>query len=116
MNPSYRLPRVWLAAAVVAMVAACGGPSTMDQTTRDFLAYDACKEAVSQQLKAPGSADFQSRLDVDYTTSGGDNITVAGWVDAQNSYGAKLRTSWACSTSVDQQGNVSGTQAQLSGS
>jgi len=86
----------------------------MDQTARDFMAYDACTDAVSQQLKAPSSADFQGKLDVNYRTTGGDNIIVIGYVDAENSFGAKLRTDWTCTTSVDKNGNVSDVSAQVS--
>lgn len=89
------------------------GSSGMDQTARDFMAYDACKDAVSQQLKAPGSADFQGSTSVDYRTTGGDNIIVIGYVDAENSFGAKLRTDFTCTTSVDKDGNVSNVSAEV---
>jgi hypothetical protein len=92
--------------ALLGLVLTGCGSSDMDQTARDFMAYDACTDAVSQQLKAPGSADFQGKLDVDYDNSGNGDITVVGWVDAENSFGAKLRTHWTCSTNVDKNGNV----------
>ena len=114
-----RLPPVILAAVLPLTVAGCGGSSSasgFDQTTRDFLAYDACKSAVSDQLKAPSTADFQGNTSVDYRTTGGDNIIVTGWVDSENSFGAKLRTNWSCTTNVDKKGTVSDVQAELDGS
>ena len=87
----------------------------MDQTTRDFMAYDACTAAVKDQLKAPGSADFQGNTDVDYRTTGGDNIMVIGWVDAQNSFGAKLRSNFTCSMDVSKDGTASSVQATVDG-
>ena len=94
-------------------LAGCKSDPATDQTFRDFMAYDACTDAVSQQLKAPGSADFQSKLDVDYRTSGGNNITIIGYVDAENSFGAKLRTDWMCSADVDSQGQATNLQASV---
>lgn len=106
------------ALAVPFLLAACGGSSSSDadfnQTTRDFAAYDACKAAVSDQLKAPSTADFQGSTSVDYRTTGGNNITVSGWVDSENSFGAKLRTTWTCSTDVDSHGSPSNTDATVS--
>ena len=106
--------RITVAALALAALAACSSGGSTDQTTRDFLAYDACQDAVSQQLKAPGSADFQSSFDAGYANDG-STVTVTGWVDAQNSYGAKLRSTWTCTAEVDDQGNTSNVQATLNG-
>ena len=47
-----------------------------------------CRDAVRAQLKAPATAKF-----------GGESVTagkVVGYVDSQNSYGAQVRTRFAC--------------------
>jgi len=109
--------RAVLSVIVLLAVAGCGsgGNSGMDPLARDFMAYDACKDAVKEQLKAPSTADFQGSTDVDYRTTGGENITILGWVDAQNSFGAKLRSNFTCSMDVSKDGAASNVQAQVNG-
>lgn len=48
------------------------------------------KELISQKLKAPSTAKFGP---VEYLKKGND-ITMRGYVDAENSFGAMLRNSW----------------------
>lgn len=57
-------------------------------------AYAAVKDAVLQDLKAPGTADFQSNPILIPVKP--DTWEVESWVDAQNSFGAKIRTRIAC--------------------
>lgn len=102
-----------LLAGVVVALAGCGGSSGMDQTARDFMAYDTCTSAVKDQLKAPSTADFQGSTSVDYRTSGGNNITVTGYVDAENGFGAKLRSNFTCSMDVSSDGAASNVQASV---
>lgn len=55
-----------------------------------------CRNDVSGKLKAPGTASFgdvRSRISGDYDD---DQWTVTGWVDAQNSFGATVRSEWIC--------------------
>lgn len=89
-----------------------GGSGNLDATTRELMAYDPCKAAVSAQLKAPSTADFQSRFSVDYSLTK-DLVTVSGYVDAQNSFGAKLRNDWLCTATVSTNGDISDVQAVL---
>jgi hypothetical protein len=58
----------------------------------------ACKKAVLNRLKAPVSADFQGMFDdVPEPTRDGDGAYLwQSWVDAQNSYGAKIRNHFQC--------------------
>lgn len=105
----YRL--VLLAFAASVLLSACN--NDLDPMARDFMAYDACKDAVSQQLKAPSTADFQSETDVAYDETGGDGISIAGYVDAENGFGAKLRVQFICTENVDKQGNASNVSAEL---
>lgn len=61
-----------------------------EPTTAD--AQRMCQENVTDKLKAPASARFGG---VD-TSRDDDTWTVTGWVDAENGFGANLRSDWAC--------------------
>ena len=47
-----------------------------------------CRETVLRHLKAPATAEF--------TITHSDARETIGWVDSENSYGAKLRTGFVC--------------------
>jgi hypothetical protein len=54
-----------------------------------------CEQFIEDRLKSPSSADFQNSTQ--YVTTGiGDEYTVRGYVDAENSFGASLRSDWTC--------------------
>jgi hypothetical protein len=53
----------------------------------------ACRGWVKGQLKAPSGADFSGES---VTPNGGGQYTVTGYVDAQNSFGAKIRAPFTC--------------------
>lgn len=52
------------------------------------------QKAVEDQLKAPSTADFCSYREMNATYLGDDRWKVTGYVDAENSFGAKLRQNW----------------------
>lgn len=52
----------------------------------------ACQQAVKERLKAPGTADFQAGA----RETMADRWQVVGSVDAQNGFGAKVRTDFTC--------------------
>lgn len=54
-----------------------------------------CKEIVKKSLKAPSTAKFPWTSDVT-TNSGNLVFMVNSYVDAENSFGAKIRTSYHC--------------------
>jgi len=62
-----------------------------------FDAQVACKSFVEDRLKSPSSADFSN------VTHSGDSPrwTVTGSVDAENSFGASLRSDWTCTVRLD---------------
>ena len=62
------------------------------QATDGYDAQVACKDFVRDRLKAPSTADFTS---VSHTGSA-PTWTVTGTVDADNSFGAKLRMTFTC--------------------
>jgi hypothetical protein len=78
--------------AVMVVISGIGNRIVGDET-----ADNACTEAhilVSHDLVAPGSADF-SYCSNDTAKKGSDGIwSVAGYVDSQNAFGAKLRSSF----------------------
>lgn len=57
-------------------------------------AIDVCEQHVRDLLRAPSTADFGGQQ-ASLTSSG--HFTVTGWVDAENGFGAKLRSDWSCS-------------------
>lgn len=61
------------------------------------LAELACERAVKAQLKSPASAEFGSTS----VSGSGAKYTVAGTVDAENSFGALMRNSFVCEVEVE---------------
>ncbi|KYN90801.1 hypothetical protein ATY35_20680 [Vibrio cidicii] len=61
-------------------------------------AFHHCRNFVQQQLLSPKTASFPSIWDVkDYTTHlGGGRYRVRAYVDAQNAFGAEIRTPFVC--------------------
>jgi hypothetical protein len=62
---------------------------------QSFQAYDACQGFVKDRLKAPATANFESLMDASVSRVG-QEYTVTAYVDAQNSFGAKLREAFTC--------------------
>ena len=65
-------------------------------------AWVMAQQFVEDNLKSPGSADFGGVFN-DYqdpddvvTDLGGGKFRVTAWVDAQNSFGATIRTAFVC--------------------
>ena len=61
-------------------------------------AYSAAKRYVRAQLKAPSTAKFSSLLwddtECGHALQPGNTAVAWGWVDAQNGFGAVIRTRW----------------------
>ena len=57
--------------------------------------WTACKEEVKKQLKAPRSAVFPDKPDINIILKSGKALIIAD-VDAQNSFGALLRSKFQC--------------------
>lgn len=79
-----------------------GGNSTPKYD--EFLAQADCESFVKKNLKAPSSADFAPHRELHITGSGTGPWTVVGYVDAQNSFGAKIRSTFTCT--VHYQGDM----------
>jgi hypothetical protein len=61
-----------------------------------FNAQTECEKFVSRTLKAPASADFAPYRELAISGQGDGPWKVVGWVDAQNSFGAKIRNTYVC--------------------
>lgn len=82
------------AVLAVAVLAGCqtGGGGISPSSQGESGAYNACKKFVKDDLKAPSTASF-----ADHSVSqDGSTYTVTGQVDAENSFGAKIRNDYTC--------------------
>lgn len=79
-----------------------GGSSSSKEPTAEMLeieAMGACEGAVEQNLKAPATAKYDSSV-----RKAGASWIVTGSVDAENSFGALIRSTYECE--VVKRGNV----------
>ncbi len=85
--------------AVVLLVA--GGVTWLLLPSDSDEAADRCRDAVTERLKAPSTAEFS---DVQVTEEAGNLLTfytVKGKVDAQNSFGAQVRNGFSCKFQIE---------------
>jgi hypothetical protein len=62
----------------------------------EIRAYVEAKDFVSRRLKAPATADFAGYSDSAVVNKGDGTYIVVSHVDAQNAFGAKIRTQYRC--------------------
>ena len=62
----------------------------------NMTAYFASNDFVKERLKAPSTAKFPLFRQVNVTDLGGGRFRVSAYVDAQNSFGAQIRTNYTC--------------------
>lgn len=55
-----------------------------------------CERFVKGSLKAPSTADFQPNYQMKVVPISDNEFVVGGYVDAENSFGAKIRSKFAC--------------------
>jgi hypothetical protein len=84
---------------LVVLGALTSGGDTESGRDEDASAYVkiACREWVKERLKAPATADFASES----VSKVGKHYTVTGAVDAENSFGAQIRTPFLCTATHD---------------
>ncbi|WP_336632856.1 MULTISPECIES: hypothetical protein [unclassified Microbacterium] len=81
---------------VISVIVAAATSSKRDYNANtSFEAIAQCETAIKEKLKAPTTADFSS------TATGSGTWTVVGAVDAENSFGAKVRSHYQCSVIID---------------
>ena len=83
--------------AILFVIGKCSGGSSSSPKIDAFQAQVDCEKMVTSALKAPGSADFAPHNELRISGSGSGPWNVVGWVDAQNSFGAKIRSTFDCS-------------------
>lgn len=78
----------------VLITSGCGPTEPPVPGSRTSGAEYVAQEFIKQTLKAPSTAEFP---DTEATYNAADDTyTVLGHVDAENSFGAKLRSLWTC--------------------
>jgi hypothetical protein len=77
----------------------CPSSKTASQGEDPIAAYVMCEQFVKERLKAPATAEFGGYVNSTVTPKGTGHFAVSGYVDAQNSFGAKLRSRFACDIS-----------------
>lgn len=60
------------------------------------MSYYICQLYVENSLKAPSTADFAPSLDANIRDLGNNTFEISSYVDAQNSFGAVIRTDFYC--------------------
>jgi hypothetical protein len=88
------LSKLAVAGVVVAglfVIGSFSGGGDSDSSGDSYMAEEQCKDWVKEQLKAPSTAEFEN-----VSSTGSDPYTVTGDVDAQNGFGAQIRTTWTC--------------------
>ena len=101
MDDPTKRPVRWVALAVIAPVVALLVLAVLRVETPESIAEDREWDAKSvaekfarERLKAPSTASFSAEQGIDVTADG--LYIVTGYVDAQNSFGAQLRSRYAC--------------------
>lgn len=109
---------IWIVAGILAVlliivIANSGEPQT-NTAQRDFnspesisMAKVMSEKLISQRLKAPSTAEFTNDPKISYV--GDSTYEVIGYVDSQNSFGAKLRMNYTAQIKFI---NVIGTQEE----
>lgn len=74
-----------------------GGPGSDDETYEadDVGAHVACQQFVEDRLRAPSTAKFPTARRVNIVNTA-DRWKVEGWVDAENAFGATIRSDYVC--------------------
>nr|WSX52212.1 hypothetical protein OG409_26750 [Streptomyces sp. NBC_00974] len=88
-----------VSAAALLALTACGAGAPADGIEATIM----CEKFVKQRLKSPGSAEFSGAGETSVTTISGSapwKYQVAGHVDSQNSFGAKVRNTYDCTAST----------------
>jgi len=83
--------------AFVAIIAVLASLPSHESSTHD--STDACliaQKFVTDRLKSPSTADFGHCFDATITKLDSVTFGVSNWVDAENSFGAKIRTHFVC--------------------
>ena len=75
---------------------------------REMDAWVCAEDIVKANLKSPSSAKFCKYPEATITYCGDADYMVVGWVDAENSYGAKIRTDFIVTLTLTEKGYKNG--------
>jgi hypothetical protein len=87
--------------AVLILIAVMGDDDNEGGTSGPALARAMCEGFVEKQLRAPSTAGFSGVLDTTVAPSGPSAYRVSGYVDAENGFGAQIRTDYVCEVRED---------------
>ena len=87
-------------------------PAPQTRDTRKQAIYCA-RDQVRLLLKAPSTAKFPRTSDDQVTDMGGGTFEIKSYVDAQNSFGAMIRTRYTCSVKSNPASDACETACQL---
>lgn len=91
-----------IAAFLLFVFVSCGismsGAGDDDWEPTSGEAAQICEDWVSEKLKAPSTAKFSGERQ---SSTGADSWTITGAVDAQNGFGAMIRSAWTCDVRWD---------------
>lgn len=97
--PLKRHEKLGLVALVIASLYGCGVWANGPDPERDReAARIACEDRVKDGLKAPSSANFQRPI---ITDTGENKWRIKGEFDAQNGFGAMIRSTYVCETRLE---------------
>lgn len=83
-----------------------GGSGGSDSRSHDKIsAYTICQQFVEDRLKAPSTADYPWDATERTTYLGSTRYRVDAYVDAENSFGAKIRNDFECTVKYTGGGN-----------
>jgi len=75
---------------------------TSKSSTVDYYAlYSYAQDIIKRYLKSPSTVEFQPAYDIITKDYHDGEYGLAGWLDAQNSYGAKIRSYWSIGIETD---------------
>lgn len=83
---------------ILCIIAACIGwaLSSSEETDYKTMSYIICQLHVEDNLKSPSTADFPASSLTDIRDLGNNIFETRSYVDAQNEFGAMIRTDFFC--------------------
>jgi hypothetical protein len=88
-------------AFLLASILSPGKKAVENYVTSDYDGFYACQNFVEKRLKAPSTADLASMEDSKVRPVKNEGFIVTSYVDAQNSFGVKIRTAYLCMVEYD---------------
>lgn len=97
VRPALFVGALGVLALVISLCNSGGGSEAPSPDDGDALsAYVVCQQFVEEQLRAPGTADYPQTYSEATTDLGGGRYRVNSFVDAENAFGALIRTRFVC--------------------